>query len=401
MHAPGRQRSPWIKDIKIKALDLVSNAFSGNTPPSVFVGSKLWPKANIGILSPLENKHEAQKYDDYYYWYAQGYDIQKIVELRSNLINSRFQNHILDVRKDSKFLDLAQEIVMTFKPVNIDVELKRKLKANIKLDQIHLPYGPVGDVQNIAATENITIKPIVERVYNDTDLKAVDALRYLNNKGLNEHQLTQLLSIGTLGLKHNRKLVPTRWSITATQDMLGKDLINDIKTYLIIAEHKLYFGNYFGNHYLIILFPALWSYELFESVMPDHLTHPDQKLYTATDAETYAGRKTYADNTVGGYYCARLSLLEHFKEKKIQARALLLRFVTSEYNMPLGVWVTGRAVKTTLQTQEYAFENRKDALAFARTLILRKFGYNIDNLLTKSKLLKETKEQQTLTHFTS
>ncbi len=398
MHAP-KQRSPWIKDIHIKAIDIVNKNFSGHTPPSVFVGSKLWPKANVGILSPLDSKVEAPKYDDYHYWYKQGYDIKRIVELRSNLINSRFETHVIDVRKDHRFLDLAQEITMTFQPVSIDVELKKKLQANVKLDQVHLPFGPVGDIQNIRATENITIKPAIEKVYQDTDLKAVDAIRTLHEKGYNEHQLTQLLSIGTLGMKKQRTLVPTRWSITATHDMLGKDHIKELKHAQPIIDHQLYFGNYFGNHYLIFLFPKPWSYELFESSMPDHLPHPDTPVYTATDYETYDGRKKYADNTVGGYYCARLSLVEYLHTKNIQASALLLRFVTSEYSMPLGVWVTGQAVATTLHTQPYYFTNRKDMLTFAKTLILRKFGYNIDNLLQQSKLLKEVKEQQTLSQY--
>ncbi len=398
MHAP-RQKSPWIKDIKIKAINIVDKEFLGTTPPTVFVGSKLWPKANVGVLSPIDDKAEAHKYDDYYYWHQQGYPIQKIVELRSNLINARSERHILDVRTSNKFLQLAQEIAMTQKPVTIDVELKKKLKANIQLDQIHLPFGPVGDIHKIQATENITIKPMIERVFNDTDLKAVDALHYLHDKGVTEHALSQLLSIGTLGIKHNRKLVPTRWSITATHDMLGKDLIKEIKHHLVIDMYRLYFGNYFGNHYLIFLFPNVWGYELFESSMPDKLTNKDQKLYTATDSETYSGRKGYADNTVGGYYCARLSLLEHLHKHKIQASALLLRFVTSEYSMPLGVWVTGSATTTALQSQEYTFANRKDMLAFARTLVLQRFGYNIDNLLTQSKLLHTVQQQQTLAQF--
>ncbi len=35
-----KPKSPWIKDIKIKAIDIVDREFTGNTPPAVFVGSK-------------------------------------------------------------------------------------------------------------------------------------------------------------------------------------------------------------------------------------------------------------------------------------------------------------------------------------------------------------------------
>jgi len=60
-----KTKSPWIKDIKIKALDIVDKEFLGNTPPTIFVGSKYiqYKKANVGVLSPIDNKEEAKKYD--------------------------------------------------------------------------------------------------------------------------------------------------------------------------------------------------------------------------------------------------------------------------------------------------------------------------------------------------
>ena len=75
---------------------------------------------------------------------------------------------------------------------------------------------------------NIKLNPKIEKVFYDTDLKAADALRILSNNGMQEYQLSQLLSIGIMGLKHNRKLVPTKWSITATDDTIGKDYIKEM-----------------------------------------------------------------------------------------------------------------------------------------------------------------------------
>jgi hypothetical protein len=37
------------------------------------------------------------------------------------------------------------------------------------------------------------------------------------------------LSIGVLGLKKDKKLVPTRWAITATDDILAKKLLEKVK----------------------------------------------------------------------------------------------------------------------------------------------------------------------------
>ena len=134
--------------------------------------------------------------------------------------------------------------------------------------------------------------------------------------------------------------------------------------------------------------------------MPDQLPNIDHEIYTMTDYENYYGRKTYADNTVGGYYAARLSLLEYLRDNKIQASALLLRFVTSEYSAPLGVFVVRQAVRKTISSQIFYFNDKKIMLEFGKNLILRKFGYNVDNLLKKSILLNNINKQRKIFEFT-
>lgn len=396
-----KTRSPWIKDIKIKAVDLVDRKFIGNSPPTVFVGSKYIQnkKANVGVLSPLDSKDEAWKYDNPYYWYENKYDIKRIVDLRANLINARKKSSIFDVRTNNRFLELAQEIAMSSKTTTVEVELKKKLKVNLNRDNIHLPFGPSGEVNKIKASENIKLEPKIEKIFYDTDLKAAEAIKILHEKGFYEHQLSQLLSIGVMGIKHNRKLVPTRWSITATDDLIAKDYINEIKNNNVLENYRLYFGDYFGNYYLVLMFPEVWSYELFESAMPDVLNN--ENIYTVTDYENYYGRKDYAENTVGGYYAARLSLLEELRKLKRQASCLILRYVTSEYVVPLGVFVVRQAVRKALSSNAYRFENKKLMLDFARNLILRKFGYNIDNQLINSKLLNNINKQTKLSNFLS
>ncbi|MBI2148651.1 hypothetical protein HYU23_03145 [Candidatus Woesearchaeota archaeon] len=396
-----KTKSPWIQDIKIKAIDLVDKEFIGNTPPTVFVGSKYIndKKVNVGILSPLDNKEEAWKYDNPYYWYKNDYSIKKVVELRANLINARKQANIFDVRSNNKFLELAQEIAMSSKTTSIEVELKKKLRPKLSIDKVHLPFGPGGEANKIEAIDNIKLEKKIEKVFYDTDLKAVDAIKFLKDKGLSEYQLSQLLSIGIMGIKRNRKLVPTRWSITATDDTIGKDCIKEIKNYNTIENYKLYFGNYFGNYYLILMFPDAWSYELFETALPDNLTRPDEIVYTTTDYENHYGRKDYADNTVGGYYAARLSLLEELKNLKKQASCLLLRYVTSEYSVPLGVFVVRQAVRKSLNSEKYEFANKKEMLDFAKSIIMKRFNYNIDAQLKNSKMLDKLNKQIKLSNF--
>ena len=80
---------------------------------------------------------------------------------------------------------------------------EKKPKPNLKFDSYVLPIGPSAQLKNIKLVSNSKIPVSVEKVYFDTDLKSGEALKYLYKKGLDEHSLTQLLSIGITGLKKN------------------------------------------------------------------------------------------------------------------------------------------------------------------------------------------------------
>ena len=210
--------------------------------------------------------------------------------------------------------------------------------------------------------------------------------------------MSKILSVGVLGLKKDRKLVPTRWSITATDDIIGKNLINEVKDFSEISSCSAFFGNYLGNYYLILMFSEVWSYELFETYVPQNWNF-NKPLRCTTDYESYSGRKSYADATAGGYYTVRLAILEKLKEMKKQASVLALRFITDEYTMPLGVWVTREATRKAMNNNPIEFSSKELMTDYARKLIKRRFNYNVDYLLNSSKLLKNIKQQTKLEKF--
>jgi hypothetical protein len=197
--------------------------------------------------------------------------------------------------------------------------------------------------------------------------------------------------MGNLGLKTERKLVPTRWSITAVDDTLGKKLINEIKKYKT-SNYMVYFGSFLGNNYLILVFPEVWSYELFETSVSTQ--------EVGTDYESYDGRKDYAFNTVGGYYAARLAILEQLSKIKRQGSVLCLRFITDDYYAHLGVWVVREASRKSMNSKPLEFESKELMLKYAEAFVKKKFGIDLNNLiLKKSILLDKIKKQRKLSNF--
>ena len=323
-----------VAETKFKYRDLKISKLDSNSPPTIFVGSQLrYPLVNVGILSPLDRDENAWIYDDAKYWADNNFQIKDVIGLREGLLNSRFLSKVQDSRMNKKFVQIAQEIAIASKPVDIEIELKHRLKLDKKRDKILTPHGMRGGLKKAKITSNVKIHRKVDKVIND-EIKASEGIDYLYKNNFDEYTLQKILSVGVLGLKKNKRFVPTKWSITATDDTIGKNLINEVKQYQP-SNYLAYFGSYLGNFYLVLFFPDIFSYELFETYVADCKGYGIYK----TDYEDYFGRKDYAKETVGGYYAARLGILEEMKRTKRQASTLTLRFITDEYWAHLGVWV--------------------------------------------------------------
>lgn len=372
---------------------LTSEDFFGSSP-APFVGRFGYPYVNVGILSPPEQTQDAWLYDAPLHWSANEFNIPQIVDLRSSLINSRFK---ANVKQQDKMLSISQEVGMASKPVDVEINLEKKPFFRLNTDAFAAPMGPNAQLKKVAITSNPQIHTKVDKVVSDKGLKANDALNYLHSHGFDENFLSKLLSVGTIGIEGNRKLVPTRWSITATDDLLCKNTLKEVRQYPE-SDYTAFFGSYLGNYYLILLFPDVWSYELFETYLPKASWNITNTIQFSTDYEGFYGRKDYAENCVGGYYSVRLAVAEKLREMKRQASVLTLRFITGEYALPLGVWVTREASRKALK-KPIKFASKELMLNYAKLLVKKKFGYDIENLTKHSILLKEVGKQKKVMDF--
>lgn len=376
----------------------LKNNFSTSSP-SPFVGRFNYPNINVGILSPQKLDESNWKYDSPKFWSNNNLSINEILKLRSGLINSQFNTNIKSVLKRTKLMDMSREVGMASKPVEFEIQLNNLPKYSTIYDKYIAPTGPKAIIKKADIISNPKIHQKVEKVYDDFDLKAEQAINYLYKNKFDENFLSKLLSVGTIGLKKDRKLVPTRWSITATDDIIGKQIIQEIKDYQV-SDIKSYFGGYLGNYYLILFFPNRWAYELFEIVV-NSKKNPWSKndLNYATDFENYEGRKKYVDETAGGYYAPRLAILEKLKDLKKQASVLVIRFITDEYNLPLGVWVTREATRKAINNSSLDFASEDLMIKYAKLISIKKFGINLDDIFKKSKLLDLIYKQRKLIHY--
>jgi len=368
--------------------------------PNLFVGRFGYPNINVGILNTEHDQY--QENDNHLLWSRENYQIPQIMDLRLSLINSSFKANIKTF--DDRFLQMSQEVAMAQNPVDVELHLSKKPQHKLSFHQEASPHGTTVRLVQANITENPKIPTKIDKAVSDTDLKANEALTTLYQKEIDEHYLTKLLSAGTLGLGKNRKLVPTRWSITAVDDTLGKALVEEIKTFPE-TDCTAFAGGYLGNYYIVLFFPGVWEYELFETYAEAPLAQQDQWMKPhggqswTTDYEPYFGRKTYAEETAGGFYAARLPVLEHLKKVKRQASCLVLRFITRDYYAHLGVWVCREAVRKTMNTPPIVFSSKELLIEFVGKFVKKKFNYPADVLLKASKVLQNQNQQSKLAAF--
>ena len=363
--------------------------------PAPFIGRYGYPKVNVGLLAPQETSAEAWLHDAPRTWAARNFSIPRVTDLRLSLVNSRAQAHI---KASEKIVELAQQVGLAATPVDIEVHLKKKPALGPLTDRIITPMGPSAPLRNIRITSTPKIPAKVQKAHDDTDLKAADAVQELYRSEYDENTLSRILSVGAIGIGKNRKLVPTRWSITAVDDTLGKGLAEKVRQHPG-AEHQAWFGSFFGNHFLILCFTDAWSYELFELYMPRGGIRPDAEVRYTTDYEPYAGRTGYAENCAGGYYAARLPILEQLNERRQQASVLALRFITDEYTTPLGVWVVREAVRKAVTRKPLAFASKELLLRYATDVIRIRFNFDLARILGQSRILRNQKQQRRLHEF--
>ena len=380
-------------DFKSKDFTKISR-FDSISPPSVFIGSKLqYPNVNVGILSPVGNEEHASLYDDYKKWAKDDFSITDVLKLRTGLLNSRFRSQVTDSRLNKKFVGIAKDIALSAKPVDVEIELKNKINNRSKRDRVLAPVGLGAEMKNAKVTSNVKIEKVVDKVMND-DIRAGEGMKILYQRGINEYSLQKILSVGVMGMKKDSRMVPTRWSITATDDIISKELLTKVRTYKEIEDYEFFFGEFMGNQYLIFLFPGKFSFELFELYYPGSSWNPSKEFKASHDYEGFKGRTSYASNCVGGYYAARLPITEYLENEKRQASVLAIRLETPSYWAALGVWVVRESVRKALENGPMKFISKEEFLEGAKKVGKIKYDFDSSEIYSRSWYLNVYSKQK-------
>ncbi|HJM00603.1 MAG TPA: hypothetical protein QF456_00935 [Nitrosopumilus sp.] len=369
--------SKWHETLSKHGNMFSADSISGTSPPSVFVGSYNYPKVFVGPMVPPTHGN-TELLDSPEKW--KGKSLEEIINFRLNLV--RGIQKIPIEQTEGKYIENLQEMAMASKPTDLDLTFNKNVSTNISMNGESAPFGPIGEIKS-AKFSGSSSTGSIEKIFYDKDMKANDAILKLYNSGIEISKIQKCFSMGMLGTK--RKLVPTKWSITATDDMISKSIVDEILDYSIIDSCKIFSYEHLGNVFSIILFPHRWIYEMIEGWYSNGI------LGFGSDNEDARGI-SHQPAIAGAYFAAKLGVSEYLKKNKIQAGVLILREIRPEYAIPVGVWQVREGIREAMKQKATTVSDFNDALEIAskKTSVSKNewiVNGNIANMIRQKTLL--------------
>ncbi len=328
-----------------------SNHIEGSTPPSVFVGAYGYPKVLVGpMLPPVHG--DTMILDSPEKW--TGKSLEDIVNYRLSLVRGIKPVKIDDIGQ--KYIENLQEMAMSEKSTDAEMELVKNASPVVTVGGDSPIFGPIGEIKSAKFTNSSSDKNI-QRTFYDKDLLAQDALVELYNRGIEISRIQKCFSIGMFG--KNRKLVPTRWSITATDDVISKSLVEKIPEYGMLDTSLVFSYNHLGNFFAVVMFPSRWMFEMQEAWYDEQ-----GNVGFGSDFEDIAGMTHYPE-TAGAHFASRLAVSEYLVENEIQAAVMVLREIRPEYAVPVGVWQVREGIRMALKQKPSVVFNFQEGLDLA------------------------------------
>jgi len=390
----GKTRCPLIVRLKsyFRTMPLISDInMDGASPPSVFVGRIGYPYVYAGPLVPPVHE-DTSFFDLPEFWFGKTMD--EIVGFRSMLVRGKHRVHVKRFEEAGKIMDSTRELALSSCPVDVELAFKKKPQKRFILDDNIQPFGPSALIRSMNVGTSRWDHQI-EKAHGDTDLKAAEAVVTLHKKGGLVSRIQRAFSVGAFGLKKQRRLVPTRWSITAVDSIISKNLMEQVKTFPEINEYRVYESKYLDNQFEILMIPGAWNYEAMEAWYPGTVWNPTgRNVFLFSDWEGFEGRTTYA--SIGGcYYAARLAVGEMLVKERRQASVVVLREIRPGYIMPVGVWQVRENVRNAVRQVPLKYNTLEEALA----RIASQFRIPLKRWVESSKLLQDALFQKKITEY--
>ena len=359
---------PLLAEVRLRLPTNDSESLSelvGPSPPSMFVGRYGYPDVRAGPSATwMVEESDSQQLVSGDPADLFGRPLEEVAARHANLITGGRVMRVRSAQSPDQMLETTQEIAMADRSVDIEMSFARPIMVggSPTFDSMSTPLGPSGEVLRAEVVGHASVPRKVDSISDEEDLLAADAMEELTQASVGEAQISRLLSAGLLGRAGNRKLVPTRWGITATDDMLSKQLWDKVRHYPSLDKVQVYEATYLDNRFHVILAPGLWAYHMLEAWTRGSVWTGTGKVLG--DWEDLEPRKEYAHCITGAYYSARLGVLEYMDSIRRSGACMVWRDIGPGYWAPVGVWLIRETVRKAMSGSLKEFDTLEQAIEY-------------------------------------
>jgi len=317
-----------------------------------------------------------------------GKSIEEIVNYRINLLKGTMIREVYNI--SNRYIESLQDMALSKNAVDSTLtfektpsqSLNEMILSNNNTTEIPVVFSaPVSEFKIFQSNSDEKI----EKKYYDGDLPASDAVIELYENSVDMTSIAKVLSMGMLGRKKNRKLVPTKWSITAADDIVSMRLLKKIKNNSILDNYLVFTFNHLANYYSIIFIPDdVWNFEMIESWIDTN-----GKVHIGSDYESGKNIDHYP-SIAGAYFAARLAAAEFLFKKRRKASVLVLREIHPEYFVSLGVWQVREGIRESLKLKGKKFETFDSALKYG----ISKTSLSINEWIKNSSIIRNRRQKR-------
>jgi hypothetical protein len=380
-----RLKKNWYQFINENSKRFTKKIIDGSSPPSLFVGEYGYPHVRVGPMVPPYHG-DTSILDKPELWL--GKSMEEIVNYRLNLLKGTMIHKVNKI--SGRYIESLQDMALSKRAVETTMTLEKI--PSLFLNDMILSNSNPSEIPVIfsAPVKEFKIFPSnsdekIEKKYYDGDLPASDAVVELYDNSVDMTSITKVLSMGMLGRRKNRKLVPTKWSITAADDIVSTHLLKKIKNNTILDSYVVFTFNHLANYYSIIFIPDdVWNFEMIESWIDTN-----GKVHIGSDYESGKNIDHYP-SIAGAYFAARLAVAEFLFKKRRMASVLILREIHPEYFVSLGVWQIREGIRESLKLKGKKFETFDSALKYG----ISKTSLSIREWIQNSSIIRNRKQKR-------
>ncbi len=331
---PILERARFVREVELR----VGGEVYGATPPSTLVGEHGYPHVRVMFnVPPGETGDPARIHDDPPSWWGRA-GLEDIIRFRATMLYSTVR---ADARRPadlySREIPLA---AVSQRPTEAEVSVARRPNARVTFSLRELPIGPTAPASRVRIVGNPRVPRALERLIWD-DVPAGEAVGELYARGVDVYVIQRALAMGLLGAPRRRRLVPTRWAITAVDVMVGDMLMRRVRRMPWLDHVMAGSLTYLANEFFVMLVPGPWRALWVELWSPAVFSAAGNYI-TIVNREDVRGRRRSMD---GGYEAARLAVLEGLAGLGRQATAIIVRRIRPEYYVGVGNWHVRETVR--------------------------------------------------------